>query len=158
MNCPFCETEINNTQTFCYSCGKSLFTFRQETSQSAENENSQKVQPKQESIKVSDFIQQNTTSISQKSFDSYQSVIPKPENHLALAIICTLFCCMPLGIVSIIYSTQVDSKYNMGQYAEAVKSSESAKKWAIVGMIGTVLLVVLYIIFFAFAVALGRNI
>ena len=40
---------------------------------------------------------------------------PKPNNHLAWAILSTIFCCLPLGIVSIVYSSKVDGLYNAGE-------------------------------------------
>lgn len=48
---------------------------------------------------------------------------PKPPNYLALAIITTILCCLPLGIVSIVFSTQVNSKYAIGDYDGAMKAS-----------------------------------
>ena len=54
---------------------------------------------------------------------------PKPDNYLVWAILSTLFCCIPFGIVSIVYSAQVDSKYAMGDYAGAQASAGQAKVW-----------------------------
>ena len=34
-----------------------------------------------------------------------------PPNHLVWAILSTLFCCLPLGIASIVFAAQVNSKY-----------------------------------------------
>ncbi len=50
--------------------------------------------------------------------------------YLAQAILCTLFCCLPAGIVSIVYAAQVSSKLGTGDYAGAMQSSANAKKWA----------------------------
>ena len=44
---------------------------------------------------------------------------PKPDNYLVWAILSTLFCCLPLGIASIVFAAQVDGKYNSGDYAGA---------------------------------------
>lgn len=63
-------------------------------------------------------------------------VTTKPSNYLVGAIITTIFCCLPLGVVSIVYATQVDSKYAAGDYAGAEEASKKAKQfmiWAIVG-------------------------
>lgn len=54
---------------------------------------------------------------------------PKPKNYLVWAILSTLFCCVPLGIVAIIHSTKVDSLYYSGNYAEAKKESDLAEDW-----------------------------
>ena len=58
-----------------------------------------------------------------------QAAGPKPENYLVQSILATLCCCLPLGIVAIVYSSQVDSKYNLGDYSGAVIASNNAKKW-----------------------------
>jgi hypothetical protein len=57
---------------------------------------------------------------------------PKPDNYLIWAILATLCCCLPGGIVAIVYAAQVDSKYNAGDYAGARQSSDNAKLWAMI--------------------------
>ncbi|WP_026817395.1 CD225/dispanin family protein [Arenimonas composti] len=57
---------------------------------------------------------------------------PKPDNYLVWAIIVTICCCLPGGIVSIVYAAQVDSKYNAGDYAGARDASDKAKLWALI--------------------------
>lgn len=64
-------------------------------------------------------------------------------NHLVWAILTTLFCCLPLGIVSIVYSSQVDGKRAAGDLPGAYRASHNAKMWAIYSVIiGPVLLFV----------------
>lgn len=73
-----------------------------------------------------------------------------PENHLVWAILCTVLCCLPLGVVSIIKATGVNNKWAMGDYAGAQKDSEDAKKFAMWGAIaGAVVLVLYFILIFA---------
>lgn len=69
---------------------------------------------------------------------------PKPPNHLVWAILTTLFCCLPFGIVSIVFAAQVDSKYNSGDAAGALQASENAKKWAIAAAVSGIVIVVLW--------------
>ena len=69
---------------------------------------------------------------------------PKPDNYLVMSIIATVigFCsCLPLilGIVSIIFSTQVDSKYNMGDYAGAESASKTAQILSIISLVLAIL-------------------
>jgi hypothetical protein len=71
-----------------------------------------------------------------------------PDNNLVWAILSTILCCLPLGIVSIIKSTQVSGLWNTGQYAAAQKSADDAKKFAIWGAIAGAVVAVLYIIFY----------
>ena len=53
----------------------------------------------------------------------------KPPNHLVQAILVTLCCCLPFGIVAIVYAAQVDSKWNMGDYQGAMVASQNANRW-----------------------------
>ena len=76
----------------------------------------------------------------------------KPDNYLVWAILCTVLCCIPLGIVAIVYAARVDSLWSEGRYEEAVNSSNKAKKFTIIGAIISVVLGILY---FIFAIALG---
>ena len=60
---------------------------------------------------------------------------PKPNNHLAWAILSTIFCCLPLGIVSIVYSSKVDGLYNAGDIAGAYNAASKASNYALWGTI-----------------------
>ena len=53
-----------------------------------------------------------------------------PPNYLVFAILATIFCCQILGIVSIVYAAQVNSKWATGDYQGAINSSKNAKLWA----------------------------
>ncbi len=52
-----------------------------------------------------------------------------PSNYLIGAILATLFCCQILGIVSIIYAAQVNSKWQAGDVDGARQSSKNARLW-----------------------------
>jgi hypothetical protein len=84
---------------------------------------------------------------------------PKPANYLVWAILATLLCCLPFGIVGIIFAAQVDSKYSAGDYAGAQLASGRAKLWSWlafgVGMLGIVAYVGMMIAFGAMG-ALGN--
>lgn len=55
--------------------------------------------------------------------------LPEVASHLVLAILVTLFCCLPLGIVSIVYAAQVNSKLESGNYNSALDCSKKAAIW-----------------------------
>ncbi len=76
-----------------------------------------------------------------------------PPNHLVWAILSTLFCCLPLGIASIVFAAQVNSKYAAGDIAGAQESSRKARQFALWGTIIGVVLVVLYLILIAVGTA-----
>ncbi len=62
------------------------------------------------------------------------SGVPNIENHLVLAILTTLFCCLPFGIVSIVYAIQVNSALAARNYELAKINSEKAKYWGMVSL------------------------
>ncbi len=76
----------------------------------------------------------------------------KPDNYLVWAILCTVLCCLPLGIVSIVYSAKVDGLYRSGEYEEAQEAADKAKKYAMYGAISGVIVGVIY---FAIIIAGG---
>ncbi len=69
-----------------------------------------------------------------------------PPNYLVWAILSTLFCCLPLGIASIVFAAQVNSKWSMGDVAGAQDSSEKARKFALWATIAGVVVLALYIV------------
>jgi RsiW-degrading membrane proteinase PrsW (M82 family) len=81
----------------------------------------------------------------------------EPDNYLVWAILTTVLCCLPLGIVSIVYSTKVSGLWSQGRYAEAQSASENAKKWAIIAAIAGAVIglmsAIVYFIIFAFAIS-----
>jgi len=71
-----------------------------------------------------------------------------PDNNLVWAILCTVLCCLPLGIVAIIKSTKVKELWMAGDHVGAQKAADDAKKYSIWGAGIAALLWVLYIVFF----------
>jgi hypothetical protein len=72
-------------------------------------------------------------------------------NYLVPAILTTLFCCLPFGIVSIVYAAQVNGKAQTGDRAGALESSRKDKMWAWISFgVGLV-----WILFVGVFVALG---
>lgn len=61
---------------------------------------------------------------------------PRPyvPNHLVWAILATIFCCVPFGVVSIVFAAQVNGMLAAGDCEGARIASDKAKTWAIVSM------------------------
>jgi len=55
----------------------------------------------------------------------------KPDNFLAWAILVTVFFFipLPLGIISIVYASKVNSRWNAKDYAGAMEAAQSARTW-----------------------------
>lgn len=76
-----------------------------------------------------------TAPVQQARYGGYYPPQPQPyamevpATYLAQAILVTLFCCQPFGIVAIVYAAQVNSKLTAGDHAGAADSSAKAKMW-----------------------------
>lgn len=68
-----------------------------------------------------------------------------PPNYLVPAILSTIFCCLPLGIASIVFAAQVNGKHAGGDLAGAQESSRKAKQFAIWSAVAGVVVGVLYL-------------
>ncbi|MFN2261585.1 MAG: CD225/dispanin family protein [Psychroflexus sp.] len=73
-----------------------------------------------------------------------------PPNYLAFAIITTILCCLPAGIVSIVYASEVNRKWMSQDYEGAYRASQNAKTWAIVSAVSFAAISILVIIFYIF--------
>lgn len=69
-----------------------------------------------------------------------------PDNHLVWAILCTLLCCLPLGIVAIVKAVSVEKLWYQGRHDEAVKAAQAAKNFSIWGAVLAVVGIILYVI------------
>ncbi len=75
------------------------------------------------------FAEQERTDTAE---EAYTAPVPeRPGTYLVWAILATALCCMPLGVVSIVYAAQVSTLYDTGRYAEAQKASRNARRWAV---------------------------
>jgi hypothetical protein len=61
------------------------------------------------------------------------------------AILVTLFCFLPTGIVAIVFASQVNTKLAAGDVAGAVESSNKAKMWTIISAVVGLVVVVIVI-------------
>ena len=84
----------------------------------------------------------------QQAYQPGQQPPMKPDNNLVWAILSTILCCLPLGIVAIVYASKVDGLYNQGDYAGAQEAADNAKKYAVMGAIcGLVFIGIAFILF-----------
>ncbi len=65
-----------------------------------------------------------------------------PENHMVWAIVTTICCCLPFGIMSIIQASKVSGYWENGEYDDAMEASEKAKKYALIGTVAGALIII----------------
>lgn len=77
-----------------------------------------------------------------------------PKTWLLESILVTIFCCLPFGIVGIVYASKVEEHFISGNYRKAAIYSAQAKKWTVWGLMSAVVLTLLY---FILIIALGMS-
>ena len=77
----------------------------------------------------------------------------KPDNNLIWAILTTVLCCMPLGVVAIVKASSVDNLWNQGQHEAAIQAAKDAKKWAMIGIGCGVAAILIYIVVYALIIS-----
>lgn len=68
-----------------------------------------------------------------------ESSIP---SYLVLAVVSTVCCCLPTGIVAIVYAYQVNAKLAHGDVTGAQESSRKARRWIVVSIVLSALYVI----------------
>jgi hypothetical protein len=113
VNCPNCGTSNLDTASICANCGRPL--------------NAPPPPPPPPASPVSTYT---PPSSSQRpaGFGAPPPVESIP-NYLVQSILVTLCCCLPFGIVAIIFASQVNSKLAAGDVAGAREASANARKW-----------------------------
>ena len=122
MNCPNCGTSNLDNASVCVNCGRSL----------AAGAPSYTPPPPPPS-----------------SFGTPAPAYTGPQipNYLWQSIVVTLCCCLPLGVVSIIFAAQVNSKLAQGDIAGAQDASQKAKMFALIGFGVGIVVIILSMIF-----------
>lgn len=95
--------------------------------------------------------QQVTTSMPQ------QPPRPRPDNHLVWSILNTICCCLPLGILAIVKSNEVNRLYDAGDYAAAEESASTASTINIVCAVLAIVGWAIYAILIVNGVIAGFN-
>ena len=161
MNCINCYQEIPDESRFCPHCGaEQPDTPKTETAAPADSpvqtETNQTAY--QDSQTYGSGYQENHTSDYQNNQYQtppvYQSSY-EPENqinwvpYLVLSIISTVCCCVPFGIVAIVYAAKINSSVTAGDTAGAEKAARTSKIWIFASFVAGILATVLYILIFA---------
>ncbi len=85
-------------------------------------------------------------------FGGNQGQRPQINNHMVKSILATIFCCLPLGIVAIVFSAQVNGKIDAGDYVGAQQTADQASKW---GNISIGLGIAANVAFFGFSILMA---
>ena len=124
MNCPNCGTTNLDNATICINCGRSLGPTPPPPP-----------------------VTQSYTPPGSAS-PAAAPIGPTVPNYLVQSILVTFCCCLPFGIVAIIFAAQVNSKLAAGDRAGALDSSRKAKMWTWIafgcGLVAWILMLTLW--------------
>lgn len=127
MNCPNCGTSNLDTASICVNCGKPLAGG-----------------PAHSYTPPPPAPPSSYTPPRPPGGGTYGAPAGEPiPNYLVQSIIVTLCCCLPLGVVAIIFAAQVNSKLAAGDLAGARDASAKAKMFCWIafglGIVATVI-------------------
>jgi hypothetical protein len=135
MFCSKCDAQIADGSRFCGHCGANL----ESGNQSAQQQN---YEPPQQGYDVPQ------SGYGQPQPEYYVppqqgDVPPRPGNLLAWSILSTIFCCVPFGIVAIVYSAKVNPLWDFGDFVGAKDAADKARTWnkvsLVLGIIGSII-------------------
>jgi hypothetical protein len=76
--------------------------------------------------------------------------MPTPPSHLVPAILTTIFCCTPFGVVAIVFAAISMSKAGSGDYEGALRAADQARTWCWLafglGIVASVLYTALFVL------------
>ena len=98
-----------------------------------------------------DILEQNQMNEQQTTTQTNQptTVVTPPDTWLIMAILTTIFCCMPFGLAGVVNAARVEPYFLAGKYVEAQIASRNAKKWTLIGICVALVCWIIYGIFFA---------
>lgn len=164
VRCPNCSAECSDQAHECEFCGHPFVANVEGTGALAPSAPGQASSPNRATYTSSE----PTNSIPEKTYtpppptpseNPYDASYPSASrtsrrssaagsvpNYLVWAILSTLCCCVPGGIVAIVYAAQVDGKLAAGDYQGAVTASDNAKMWSWISFGVWAVFVVLYVL------------
>ena len=134
ITCPECGQSISSLADKCPHCGLPQSHFNVQPTGIQPNIQQQGIAQQQQ---MPQQMPQQQIYVANNRLGDERAKIAKPNNYLALSIIALLGGIF--GIISLIYSSKVDTLYANGSYTEAISASNSAKTWAIVSIVFGVL-------------------
>lgn len=72
--------------------------------------------------------------------------VEAPKNWIVESVLITLFLCLPLGIISLIYAMRVKPLWDRGEYTESIRVSRVAGAWVKWGFLTIFVIIMLYLV------------
>ena len=128
MFCRNCGNQVADNAVFCPVCNAKLQDVVDQQYQQQYQQPYQQPQYQQPYQQPQGYQQPY-----QQPQQQWSNVPAKIENYLVQSILVTLCCCLPFGIVAIIYASKVSNLVAQGNIAGAQEASRLAKMWCWIG-------------------------
>lgn len=76
-----------------------------------------------------------TPGMSRPGMPATPQINDKPSSYLGWAVAACILCCVPFGIVAIIFASQVNEKWLCGDFEGARRASSNAQLWIILSVV-----------------------
>ena len=116
--CPDCGASYPENAQMCPNCG-------------APNHSFDSIPNPQQPVGFSNVVNSQTPPMA------------RPDSNLVGAIMVTIFCCLPLGIVALVKANKVSEYWDRGMYNEAKEASDSAFLWICLAIAFSIVWVIL---------------
>lgn len=148
MNCVNCYQEIPEGSKFCPHCGAQQpdnpgADYGNTQADSSASQTAYSAQGESQPQYQSQNNQYQTPPVYQSSYEPEKPINWVP--YLVLSIITTLCCCLPFGIVGIVYSAKINSAVNSRDWEAAQKAAKTAKIWIIVSAVVGIIVEIIYV-------------
>lgn len=160
-NQPEAENNSYNYQQANNQSGEGQYNYQQGTGQFGEGQYNYQQDQNQQNGNQYNYQQNNGQNYNQGYNQGYDQGynngnVPggKPISgtpYMIFAILCTLLCCLPLGIVGIVYAAKINSLQKVGDVAGAKEAAKKAKIFTIIGAVGGLIISIIYLALFVFA-------
>ncbi|HKR65371.1 MAG TPA: CD225/dispanin family protein [Thermoanaerobaculia bacterium] len=125
MNCPNCGSSNLDNATICVNCGRPLTA---------------PPPPPPPPVQQATYIPPPPSGTPYGAPPPAGTPIP---NYLVQSILVTLCCCLPLGVVAIVFAAQVNSKLAAGDIAGAREASNNARKFCWIAFLCGIAIIVI---------------
>ncbi len=129
MVCPICGNQVQNGTAVCPYCNAQMSDFQQQSYAQQQPYVQQQPYAQQQTYTQQPYAQQQPYTQQPYAQVSSAAMPYNIPTHMASAIAATLCCCLPFGIVAIIYASKVSTLINMGRLPEAMDASKKANMW-----------------------------
>lgn len=80
---------------------------------------------------------------------AYGQPAQRIDTWLWQSIVATVFCCLPTGVVAIVFAAQANSAVSAGNWVEAQRKAQQAKTWTLISIVAGVLTIIGFFVVFA---------